>query len=260
MKIRKYFFAMITFCLFFSGIMAYAGAETILTVDEIMDKIDETSPDFSTQKTISEMILTDQDGNEEIRDMVMFSQEVEDDQTNTLVRFLSPKSVKGVTLLNINDGEKIYLYMPAYNKPRRIAGSSKSDEFMGTGLSYEDMSIDYQDKEYEKTLLQETDDEYIVEVLPSGEDLSYEKIIVHVDKVKFYAKKVEFYETSNELTKTLTINKIKIDDKDKVTPMEIEFTDIKEEDKTKIVIKEIEYDIELSSNFFSIRTLSKPTL
>ncbi|GAI69266.1 unnamed protein product [marine sediment metagenome] len=99
-----------------------------------------------------------------------------------------------------------------------------------------------------------------MEVLPSGEDLSYEKIIIHVDKVKFYAKKVEFYETSNELIKTLTINKIKIDDKGKVTPMEIEFTDIEEEDKTKIVIKEIEYDVELSSSFFSIRTLKKPTL
>jgi hypothetical protein len=250
----------ITVCLLFSGIVVYAGAETTLTVDEIMDKVDETSPDFSTQKTTSEMILTDKDGNEETREMIMFSQKVENDQKNTLVRFLSPKSVKGVTLLNINDGEKIYLYMPAYNKPRRIAGSSKGEEFMGTGLSYEDMSMDYQDKEYDKKLLEETDDEYIVEVLPSGEDLSYEKIIVHVDKAKFYAKKVEFYKTSNELTKTLTINKIKIDDKDKVTPMEIEFTDIKEEDKTKIIIIEIEYDIELSSNFFSIRTLSKPTL
>jgi hypothetical protein len=261
MKIRKYFFTMIiTVCLLFSGIVVYTGAETTLTVDEIMDKVDETSPDFSTQKTTSEMTLTDKDGNEEIRDMVMFSQKVENDQTNTLVRFLSPKSVKGVTLLNINDGEKIYLYMPAYNKPRRIAGSSKSDEFMGTGLSYEDMSMDYQDKKYEKTLLQETDDTYIVEVLPSGEDLSYEKIIIHVDKAKFYAKKVEFYETMNELTKTLTINQIKIDDKGKVTPMEIEFTDMVEEDKTKIVMKEIEYDIELSSDFFSIRTLSKPTL
>jgi len=260
MKKRKYFFATIIVCLFVSGIVACAGTETTLTADEIMDKMEETAPDYTTQKTISEMILLDKDGNEEIRDMVMFSQKVENDQTNTLVRFLSPKSVKGVTLLNINDGEKIYLYMPAYNKPRRIAGSSKSDEFMGTGLSYEDMSMDYKDKDYEKTLLQETDDTYIVEVLPSGEDLSYEKIIIHVDKAKFYAKKVEFYETMNELTKTLTINQIKIDDKGKVTPMEIEFTDMVEEDKTKIVMKEIEYDIELSSDFFSIRTLSKPTL
>ena len=260
MKIRKYFFVLITVCLLVSVIIAYAASETTLTVDEIMDKMDDTAPDFTTQKTISEMVLTDKDGNEEIREMVMFSQKVENDQKNTLVRFLSPKSVKGVTLLNINDGEKIYLYMPAFGKPKRIAGSSKSGEFMGTGLSYEDMSMDYKDKDYKKKLLEETESEYVVEVIPSGEDLSYEKIILHVDKEKFYAKKVEFYETSNELTKTLTINKIKVDDNGKVTPMEIEFTDIAENQKTKIVIKETEYNIELPSNFFSIRTLSKPTL
>jgi len=261
MKIRKYFFTMIiTVCLLFSGIMVYVGAETTLTVDEIMDKVDETSPDFSTQKTTSEMILTDKDGNEETREMIMFSQKVENDQKNTLVRFLSPKSVKGVTLLNINDGEKIYLYMPAYNKPRRIAGSSKSDEFMGTGLSYEDMSMDYKDKDYEKKLLEETADEYIVEVLPIGEDVSYKKIILIVDKEKFYAKEVEFYKTIDDLTKTLEIVQIQIDENDKITPIELAFIDLEKNKKTKIVIKEMEYNIELSSDFFSIRTLSKPTL
>ena len=260
MKIIKYFFTMLTVCLLSSGIMAYAGTETTLTVDEIMDKMEETSPDFATQKTISEMILIDEEGNEEVREMIMFSQKGEEEKTSTLVRFLSPKSVKGVTLLNIDDGEKIYLYMPAYGKARRIAGSSKGDEFMGTGLSYEDMSMDYEDKDYEKNLLEETDSEYIIEVLPSGEDVSYEKIILHVDKENFYAKKVEFYETGSELTKTLTIDKIKLDDNGKVTPMEIVFTDTKENKKTKIAMKEIEYDIELPSGFFSIRTLSKPTL
>ena len=259
MKMRKYFITTITVCLLFLSGIAYVGAES-LTVDEIMDKMEETAPDFTTQKTISEMILIDEDGKEEIREMIMFSQKGEDEKTSTLMRFLSPKSVKGVTLLNINDGEKIYLYMPAYNKPRRIAGSSKGDEFMGTGLSYEDMSMDYKDNDYEKKLLEETDSEYIIEVLPTEEDVSYEKIILHVDKEKFYATKVEFYEADNELTKTLTINKIKVDDNGKVTPMEIEFTDIAENQKTKIVMKETEYDVELSSGFFSIRTLKKPTL
>ena len=254
MKFKLKIFILTIFVLLLSTSTVFA-----ITVDEIMDKMEETAPDFTSQKSTSQMILIDKDGKEEIRDMVMFSQK-EDDQTSTLIRFLSPKSVKGVTLLNIDDGEKIYLYMPAYGKPRRIAGSSKSDEFMGTGLSYEDMSMDYEDKDYEKKLLEETDSEYVVEVIPSGEDLSYEKIILHIDKEKFYAKKVEFYKTVDELTKTLTINKIKIDDNGKVTPMEIEFTDIEEENKTKITIKEIEYDIELSSSFFSIRTLKKPTL
>jgi len=65
MKIRKCFFAIIAVCfLFFSGItLVGVGAES-LTVDEIMDKMEETSPDFTTQKTISEMILIDEEGNE----------------------------------------------------------------------------------------------------------------------------------------------------------------------------------------------------
>jgi len=260
MKIRKYFFAIITICLLFSGIIAYAASETTLTVDEIMDKMEETSPDFTTQKTISEMILIDEEGNEEVREMIMFSQEGEDGKSSTLVRFLSPKSVKGVTLLNIDDGEKIYLYMPAYGKARRIAGSSKGDEFMGTGLSYEDMNMNYEDKDYEKKLLEETDSEFIIEVIPSDEDTSYKKIIITVDKEKFYTKEVEFYDINENLTKTLEIAKIEIDDKGKITPMEIAFTDTEENKKTKIVIKEMEYNVELSSGFFSIRTLSKPTL
>lgn len=255
MKLKISLLLFTIFILLFS-----TGTVFALTVDEIMDKMEETAPDFTTQKTISEMILIDKDGKEEIREMIMFSRKEENDKTSTLMRFLSPNSVKGVTLLNIDDGEKIYLYMPAYDKPRRIASSSKGDEFMGTGLSYEDMSMDYEDKDYDKKLLEETDGEYIVEVLPSGEDVSYEKIILHVDKENFYAKKVEFYEAGGELTKTLTINKIEVDDNGKVTPMEIEFTDIAENQKTKIVMKEIEYNIELSSSFFSIRTLSKPTL
>jgi len=45
MKIRKYFFTMLTVCLLFSNIMAYAGTETTLTVDEIIDKMEETAPD-----------------------------------------------------------------------------------------------------------------------------------------------------------------------------------------------------------------------
>jgi len=260
MKIRKYFFAITIVCLLFSGMAAYAGAETTLTVDEIMDKMEETSPDSTTQKTISEMILIDQNGKEEVREMVMFSQEGENEKSSTLVRFLSPKSVKDVTLLNIDDGEKIYLYMPAYNKPRRIAGSSKGEEFMGTGLSYEDMSMDYKDKDYKKTLLEETDEEYIVEVLPSGEDVSYKKIILTIDKEKFYAKKVEFYKVSEDLTKTLEIVQIQIDENNKITPIELVFTDLVKNQKTKIMIKEMTYNIELSSDFFSIRTLSKPTL
>ena len=255
MKLKFNLLIFTIFILLFSTCIVYA-----ITVDEITDKMEEKSPDFTTQKTISEMILIDKEGKEEIREMIMFSQKEENDKTSSLMRFLSPRSVRGVTLLNINSGERIYLYMPAYDKPRRIAGSSKQEEFMGTGLSYEDMSMDYEDKDYEKKLLEETVSEYKIEIIPSGEDVSYKKIILIVDKENFYAKTVEFYNMSENLTKTLEIVQIQTDVNGKITPVEIVFADIEENHKTKIVIKEIEYNIELASDFFSIRTLSKPTL
>ncbi|MDO9555686.1 MAG: hypothetical protein Q7J40_03790, partial [Atribacterota bacterium] len=108
MKFKISLLILTIFILLFS-----AGTVFALTVDEIMDKMEETTPEFTTQKTISEMILIDKDGKEEVREMIMFSQKGEDEKTSTLVRFLSPKSQKGITILNVNDGEKIYLYMPA---------------------------------------------------------------------------------------------------------------------------------------------------
>ncbi len=255
MKFNKLSVFVTIFMVFVFTTMAYA-----ITVDEIIDKMENAAPDYTTQKAISKMILMDKNGKiEEERSMVIYSKK-EGDDTTSLLRFLSPKSVKGVTLLNIKSGEKIYLYMPAYKRPRRIAGSSKGDSFMGSDLSYEDLSMDYKNKEkYESKLIKETDKVYILEVHPLDKDSSYAKIILYVDKEHFYAKKVELYKDT-ELSKTIDMLKVKIDDNGKITPMEMVVTDAKTGHQTKMITEKIEYDIKLPSNFFSIRTLKKPKL
>ncbi len=255
MKLSKLkVFVMVVMFLAFTS-LAYA-----ITVDEIIDKVDASRPDFQTQKAVSKMILIDKNGKvEEERSMVMYSKKEDDDTTTSLMRFLSPKSVKGVTLLNIKNGEKIYLYMPAYRKPRRIAGSSKSESFMGSDLSYEDMSMDYKDKKYTKKLVKETDTEYIIEVIPNDKDVTYDKIVIYVDKTHFYGKKIELYK-KGELSKIIEIKKIKVDENGKVTPMDMVITNAKTGHKTEVAMESIEYNIKLPSHFFSIRTLKKPKL
>ncbi len=128
---------------------------------------------------------------------------------------------------NNNRGKRIALHL-AHARGVKTTGISP---YINNDQEYKDDLKNYgyfEDKDYEKKLLQETESEYIVEVLPSGEDISYKKIILAVDKEKFYAKKVEFYDMSENLTKTLEITKTKIDDKGKITPMEILFTDTDE--------------------------------
>jgi len=56
MKLKLSLLIFTIFILLFS-----TGTVFALTVDEIMDKMEETAPDFTTQKTISEMILIDKE-------------------------------------------------------------------------------------------------------------------------------------------------------------------------------------------------------
>ena len=65
MKLKLSLLIFTIFILLFSTSTVFA-----LTVDEIMDKMEETAPDFTTQKTISEMILIDKNGKEETREMI----------------------------------------------------------------------------------------------------------------------------------------------------------------------------------------------
>jgi len=240
--------------------LSLAAGALQLTADEIMDKVKENQAEYENSKTQAEMVLIDQDGKEEIREIIMFEKDEGDDKVTMLMRFLSPKSVEGVTLLSIENGDKIYLYMPAYQKPRRIAGSSKQENFMGTDFSYEDLSMDYQNDDYEKKLLEENDRQYLLEILPDDEEISYNKFILHINKEKIYVEKVEFFDLDGQHTKTLDIQEVEFDEEGKFTPMRMELNNLTDNHKTQMNIKEIEYDLDLSSSFFTIRTLQKPVL
>ncbi|MDD3655690.1 MAG: outer membrane lipoprotein-sorting protein [Atribacterota bacterium] len=229
------------------------------TADEIIDKVKENQIEYENSKTQAEMIIIDKNGKAEEREIIMYEKE-ENDKINILMRFVSPKNVEGVTLLSTENGDKIYVYMPAYQKPRRIAGSSKKENFMGTDFSYEDLGMDYQSEDYQKELKEETETQYLIEVIPADEDISYSKFLLYVNKEQFYVEKVEFYNLEEQLTKTLEIKEVKFDSNNKITPIKIELTNIIDNHKTTMNIKEIEYDLELAGDFFSIRTMQKPRL
>ncbi|MFA7574816.1 MAG: outer membrane lipoprotein-sorting protein, partial [Arcobacteraceae bacterium] len=126
-KNNIYFVIFIVIALF--GSISLAAGAVQLTADEIMDKVKENQAEYENSKTQAEMVLIDSEGKEEIREIIMFEQEEADDKITMLMRFLSPKSVEGVTLLSIENGEKIFLYMPAYHGSKRITGSSKQGNF-----------------------------------------------------------------------------------------------------------------------------------
>lgn len=231
-----------------------------LTADEILDTMKEKEARFETQRIQGKMVLTDSKGKDETREVIMYSKDEGDDKTSMVIRFLSPAEVKNVTLLNLKSGEKMYLYMPAFKKVRLIAGSGKKEKFAGTSFSYEDFGESYDREDYESTLLEEDETNYQIELRPKDPESDYSKLVMLVDKVKFYFKKIDFFDKDGNLWKTLEVLNVEEREDGTIRLLGIAFSDLKEETKTVFTMEKIEENIPLATDFFSVRTIQKPSL
>jgi len=231
-----------------------------ITADEILDEVEARTTKFETQKSTAKMILVDSKGREEVREVVMYSKDEGEDVISMIVRFLSPAEVKNVTLLSVKGGETMYLYMPAFKKPRRIASSEKSEKFMGTDFTYDELGGSYSREDYDSTLVEEAEEVYKLELIPRDPESNYSKLLMEVDKEKFYFRKIEFYDKDGNLWKTLEVPEIQEEEGGSITVKKIDLTDLKENHKTIIEMEEIEKDIPLPDNFFSVRTIQRPEL
>ncbi|MEN3183623.1 MAG: outer membrane lipoprotein-sorting protein [Atribacterota bacterium] len=252
---KRFLAALLIFVLFFMGRLVFA-----LTAQEILDEVEARRTQFTTQKTVGKLVLVDASGKEETREMVMYLKDEGDDKTSVIFRFLSPADVKGVTLLSLRSGEKIYLYMPAYKKVRLIAGSSKSEKFMGTDFSYDDLSAGYGKEDYDSTLQGEDEANYYLELVPKKLDSKYGKLVMVVDKERFYFKKIDFFDTAGNLWKTLEVHEVREKEDGSIQILKLSLKDVKENHVTRMEANSIEENIPLPDDFFSVRTIQRPTL
>jgi len=226
--------------------------ETQLTAVQILEKADDVINAPKDQEISLKMTLTDKGGNEKVREMMMYQKGDE----MRLVRFLSPADQKGVSFLLLPDDVQC-LYLPAFHKVRRIASHIKNDNFAGTDFSYDDMSASKYAEEYDATLLEKTDDLYILELIPkSGVEKSYSKLKMWARQDNFYPVKVEFYDKNSTLWKLFESRNIKKNGKYWVAS-EAEMTDLKKQHSTKMITEKVELDKGLSDKIFTKRNLKR---
>ena len=237
----------ITMLLIFGSIYAQTP-----TAGDILKNADAVVNAPQDQEISLKMTLTDKDGNDKIREMKMYQKGDE----MRLVRFLSPADQKGVSFLSLPDDVQ-YLYLPAFHKVRRIASHIKNDNFAGTDFSYDDMSASKYAEEYDATLLEKTDDFYILELIPKvGVEKSYSKLKMWVRQDNFYPIKVEFYDKNSTLWKLFESRNIKKNGKYWVAS-EAEMIDLKKEHSTKMITEKVDLDKGLSDNLFTKRNLKR---
>ena len=184
------------------------------------------------------------------------------DGEKQIIWFLSPADDKGIAFLKIEHDDRddeMRIWLPAFKKVRRISSKKRTDNFMGSDMSYEDMSSRQLD-EFKYTILrQEIYDSiscYLLETTPKKHISSgYSRHITWVDSTLLIPLKEESYDHSGKLLKKKYFTYTMIGGYYTLT--EILVTNIQKNHSTQLKFENIELDTGVKNDLFHERHLKR---
>jgi len=244
--------------LFFAGTFS---SNAQLTGKQIVDKA-YSIPTGDDQTSTLTMTLINKSGKKRVRKIKQFTKDFGKVE-KSIMFFQSPADVKNTSFMNWSyDSDKSddqWIYLPALKKTKRLSSDSKSDYFMGSDFTYDDLGDRKLDADKHKLLREETVDGfkcYVVESVSKDEDYMYSKTITWINKNNFVGVKKEFYDEDEDLLKVLSIKSAK-----KISGfwviMRSEMKNVQKNHKTIIELSNIVINTGVSDSKFTERMMMR---
>ncbi len=219
-------------------------------------------PTGKDKTSILTMTLTNKQGKQRVRKIKQFSKDLGTVE-KSIMYFQSPADVKNTSFMSwtydSNKADDQWIYLPALKKTKRISSDSKSDYFMGSDFTYDDLGDRKLDDDTHKLLKSETVNGkacYVVESISKDEDYMYTKTITWINKANFVGVKKEFYDEDEELLKILTIKKYqKMQGFWVITNSEMK--NVQKNHKTSIVLTNVQINTGVSDTKFTERMMMR---
>jgi hypothetical protein len=243
-------------------VLLVVGA-TQLTGDEIVQRTLATDPfGLADARVEVRMILKDRNGVSSDLRFSSLASRYDPPRSKSLLRFSAPPDLAGAGFLQIQrkDGDdERQLFLPEVKKTRRIAGSLRSNAFMGTDFSYAD--VDYRDvRESTATLKEERTlgktAVYVVDVVPTSADRIYSKVELSVNKENFFVLKMVAYDKNGVLTRTLDVQEL-ITTSGRLFIKRATMTSHKNSHTTEFFLDKVSLHGAVPDNEFTVRALEK---
>lgn len=149
---------------------------------------DKIANGYADQHIVMSMIVDDNGSTKQARLETM-----QKGGTKRFIRFLAPGDVKGMAIL-IEGRDSMYVYLPQFQKVRRIAGHARNQGFMDADFSNDDMgAINYADA-WTPTLESETDGDAHLHLKPkAGVDSEFDSLVVTIDKKYGMITQIDYF-------------------------------------------------------------------
>lgn len=121
--------------------------------------------------------------------------------------FKTPADVKGSKMLmyaHADHADDQWLFLPALNRPKRIANENKSGAFFGSEIAFEDLGT-AKLKKMEHHLVREEKyrgrDYYVLRSTPASKYSSYSAVEILIDKVTYLDGEIRYFDKKGQLYK-----------------------------------------------------------
>lgn len=240
--------------IFLSVLAATLAAATLQaqTAQEILKMTDDAMYSPKDQRSDVRITLVDKKGGIQEREAVYMQKGSE----MRMFRFTSPASQRGIAFLSL-PGDVMYLYLPAYEKERRIASHVKNQSFAGTDFSYDDMEAKPLSDEYDAELIGQDARSWKLKLVPKpGVESDYSRLELVVRKDNHYLEGADYFDLGGQKIKQLNNKKIeKVDGY--WAAVEMEMTDLVKNHKTIFQSNNLSFDNNLSDDEFTVRKMKQ---
>ncbi|MDZ7859192.1 MAG: outer membrane lipoprotein-sorting protein [Candidatus Krumholzibacteriota bacterium] len=222
-----------------------------------------TRPTGSDQEGKLTMTLINSRGEKRMREIKQYIKDFGSEEKKIMF-FISPADIRNTSFMNWSydkegrDDDQ-WIYLPALKRVKRISSDSKSDYFMGSDFTYDDLGDRHPSEDTHKLLRQEKvdgEDCYVVESIPKEEGYMYSRTLTWVIKEKWVGLKKEFYDEDGEHLKTLSVKKYeKIKDYWIITNSQMQ--NVQKDHVTNMLLEDLKIDTGLKDNLFTERMMRR---
>ena len=208
-------------------------------------------------RSLNTMLLINKDGRIKTLELISMSK---DDSEKQMIWFLKPAKDKGISFLKIEHDDKddfMTMWLPGFSRFKRIKSSQKSDSFMGSDLSFEDLTnriiSDYTYKILESN---ETEKWYQLESIPIELESEYSRHVTKISEIEegiFIAIEENSYDKKNQLLKTKNFNFQKIDSYYLMNGLEVK--NVQKNHSTALTVNDISLNNKYEDSKFIQRSL-----
>ncbi len=236
-------------------LMSSAWGQTGIEIAKMVDE----KPTPRDMVNTTNMVLTNSKG--KTRTNVMMSRSI-DGNKKQIIWFLEPKDDRGVAFLKIehnNKDDEMRMWLPAFKKVRRISSKRKGDAFMGSDLSYEDLTSrdlnEYTYKRLDDELVNSTQC-FVLESKPNtSAKSSYSKHISWIDQGSLTIVQEHSFDKRGKLKKEKYFQHNKL--KDYYVMNQIRVKDVQKQHTTEVTFESLEVDTGINPALFQEKNLKR---